>query len=432
MSVALSNMSGDYAGDLHGRLKAAFLDELCRRPATGLTEVRRDGKDTAAIGAVIRKEFTRCAAGDMAQGNIIAHMTTFASGCWATMESLHQQMLEDDTPENERLRLDPDHWYETNLANSSLFANLAPEKVKGMEQLVPGRIFTTRMPRDIVNDLGERNDFIDKVKQNNLKVVCVLTEEHEFEKYSGTSSLKDFYRDECGLTVYNRAIPDFKIPTHGDLVDNILDLTYHLAKGDNCLIHCAGGTGRTGMVLAAVVQNLGVTDVVPRLRKVKSTYVETPDQELFLKNVPKTIDKRIVKEKPMLACAISAEHLIQLFHTHKSAIDKQATKRKKAAYRNTIHDSLDVLDLNDEDGLRQAYGQTFDLIDKDKSGHLDKQEIKDWLEMCGAEIDFAKLFSTLLTSGYLTRDQFIHYMTSLAKTHHRDYDLSGSLGGGHD
>ena len=152
------------------------------------------------------------------------------------MESIHQVMLDDETPENERLRLDPDHWYENNLTNSSLFANLAPEKVRGMKQLVPGRIFTTRMPRDIVNDLGERHDFIDKCKKNNLKVICVLTEEHEFKKYSGMDGLKDFYRDECGLTVYNRAIPDFQIPTQGDLVDNILDLTYHLSQGAYLLL----------------------------------------------------------------------------------------------------------------------------------------------------------------------------------------------------
>ena len=111
------------------------------------------------------------------------------------MESLHQQMIEDNTPESERLRLDPDHWYENNLTNSSLFANLAPEKVKGMEQLVPGRIFTTRMPRNIENDLGERQDFIEKCKKYDLKVVCVLTEEHEFQKYSGTEKLKEFYRN---------------------------------------------------------------------------------------------------------------------------------------------------------------------------------------------------------------------------------------------
>ena len=348
------------------------------------------------------------------------------------MESVHQQLLEDETPENERLRLDPDHWYENNLTNSSLFANLAPEKIEGMEQLVPGRLFTTRMPRDIVNDLGERNDFIDKCKKNDLKVAFVLTEPHEFEKYSGTGGLIEYYNKECGLTVYNRSIPDFKIPTEGDLVDNILDLTYHLSQGRNCLIHCAGGTGRTGMVLAAVIQNFGVYDVIARIRKVKSTYVETMDQELFLKNMPKAIDKRIVKEKPMLACAIAAEHLIQLFHTHKSALGKaQSAEDKEAVLANTT-DALDELDLNDEDGLREAYGQTFDLIDQDSSGTLDKGEIVDWFEMCGAEIDVSKLINTLLSEGTLTRDKFIRFMTTLAKGHHRDYDISGTSGGHHE
>ena len=86
------------------------------------------------------------------------------------------------------------------------------------------------MPRNIVEDEGERRDFIDKCRKNDLRVICVLTEPEEFEKYSGESGLLDFYRDECGLTVYNRAIPDFQIPIHGDLVNNIIDLTYHLSQ----------------------------------------------------------------------------------------------------------------------------------------------------------------------------------------------------------
>ena len=185
------------------------------------------------------------------------------------MESVHQLMLDDEIPENERARLDPDHWYEINLTNAVLFSNLYLEHVAGLEQLVPGRLFSTRMPRDIVEDLGEREDFIKRCRVNKLRVVFVLTESHEFKKYSGMDGLLEFYKQECGLIVYNRAIPDFQIPTQGDLVNNILDLVYHLSKGRNCLVHCAGGTGRTGMVLAAIVQNLGVYDPVTRIRKVR-------------------------------------------------------------------------------------------------------------------------------------------------------------------
>ena len=313
------------------------------------------------------------------------------------------------------------------MTNSSLFANLAPEKIEGMEELVPGRLFTTRMPRDIVKDLNERKDFIDKCKINRLKVICVLTEPEEFQKYSGMDNLLDFYKKECGLIVYNRAIPDFQIPTSGDLVNNILDLTYHLSEGRNCLIHCAGGTGRTGMVVAAVIQNLGVYDAINRIRKVKSTYVETHDQELFLKNMPKAIDARIVKSKPHLARAIAAEQLIQVFHTYKGAIMKATTEEDKEKARMTRSNTVEALDDEDENKLKEAYGQTFDLIDEDKSGILEGEELKEWFGMVGAEIDLSELVNVLLGEGSLTRSKFCDLMSSLTISHRRDYDIGGVI-----
>ena len=69
------------------------------------------------------------------------------------------------------------------------------------------------MPRNIVEDPEERKDFVKKCRMNKLRVVFVLTETHEFKKYSGMDGLLEFYKQECGLIVYNRAIPDFQIPT---------------------------------------------------------------------------------------------------------------------------------------------------------------------------------------------------------------------------
>jgi len=408
-----------FSEDLNKRLKDAFLNSLCQRPSVGLTEVRRDGKDTEAVGRVITKEFNR-SIDIMGQEEFVSHMHTYTAAAWATMESLHQQMMDDDQPENERKRLDPDHWYENNLTNAALFANLCLEGVVGLEQLVPGRLFTTRMPRDIVEDPRHRKQFVDKCNHNQLKVVFVLTEPFEFKKYAGMDELLDFYSVECRLTVYNRAIPDFEIPTSGDLVNNILDLTYHLAKGDNCLIHCAGGTGRTGMVVAAIVQNLGVYDAVSRIRKVKSTYVETKDQEIFLQNMPKVIDKRITKEKPHLARAIAAEHLIQVFHTHGSQIKKAEDKEKARA---SISDIVEPLEDEEENRLIEAYGETFDLIDMDGNGVLDMEELEKWFAMCGAEIDTSSLMKVLLGEKCLTRKRFSKLMCSSAKNNRRDYNI---------
>jgi len=319
------------------------------------------------------------------------------------------------------------------LTNASLFANLT---LHGLPELVPGRLFTTRMPRDIVKDMGERKDFVEKCRKNQLKVACVLTEPHEFEKYSGTGGLIEFYKEECGmLAVYNRSIPDFQIPTSGDLVDNILDLTWHLAEGHNCLIHCAGGSGRTGMVVAAIVKNLGCYDPVARIRKVKSTYVETfeqvetipynvaynytyfCEQELFLRGFPKALDSRIVRDHPWLAKAIAAEHLIQVFYTHGEGMEGAATSA----------DAVEAIDDEAEEKMRKAYLETFDLVDSDGSGTLDEKELKAWLGLCGAELDLGKIIDTLTARGELTRDNFAKQMATSASASRREYDIGGSF-----
>ena len=148
------------------------------------------------------------------------------------------------------------------------------------------------------------------------------------------------------------------------------------------------------MVLAAIIQNLGVYDPVARIRKVKSTYVETAEQEKFLANMPKAIDSRIVKEKPMLACAIAAEHLIQVFHTHKGKVSKSEDKKEAL---NELEKSSAVEKLEeDAEKLEEAYGQVFDLLDEDKSGVLDRSELKNWFDMCGAEMDVSKITEVCL------------------------------------
>jgi len=400
-------------GDINQEWKEKFLAELCTRPAW-LTEVRRDGKDTAAVSKVIQKEFDM-RSGELTEesrSKLVRRMEAYATACWSTCEAMHQLMLDDEQPENEKARLDPDHWYEVNLTNALLFANLT---LDGLEQLVPGRLFSTRMPRNIVEDEGERNDFIEKCTTNNLRVILVLTETKEFKEYSGMDGLLEFYREECGLVVYNRAIPDFQIPTSGDLVDNILDLTYHLAKGRNCLIHCAGGSGRTGMVIAAIVKNLGVYDPVARIRRVKSTYVETYEQELFLKNVPKAIDSRIVREKPLLAKAIAAEQLLQVFVTHGDKI------------ADANDNSVDLLEEDGKKKLKSAYLKTFYMLDQDGSGTLDRAEVTEWLKMCGSELNVEKVMGVLMgDEDQLTRDGFADLMTTKVASSRREYDIGGS------
>ena len=59
-----------------------ILEELCTRPS-GLTEVRRDGKDNAAMTSVIKKEFERCI-GQMGEDDFTTHMRTYSAACWVS------------------------------------------------------------------------------------------------------------------------------------------------------------------------------------------------------------------------------------------------------------------------------------------------------------------------------------------------------------
>ena len=409
--------------DFSQEWKEGLLKSILKRPSY-MIEVRRDGKDDAVIEKLICDELNRrLALPKQKKIELEERMREYAAASWKTAQELHMLMLDDDKPENEKQRLDPDHWYEINLTNAVLFSNL---DVVGMPELVPGRLFSTRMPRNLVNnenDKENKNKWKNRCKKNKLEVICVLTEPYESQKYSGMDGLlKDFYAKECGLIVYNRPIPDFQIPTSGELVNNILDLTYHLSQGQNCLIHCAGGSGRTGMVIAAIVKNLGLYDPIARIRRVKSTYVETPDQELFLRDMPKVIDKRILEKNHILASAIAAEHLIQVFYTNGECMEKSQNAKNVVK---GIDGKID--DVKDAQVLIEAYKKTFDLIDTDGSGCLDAWELKEWLHMCDPELDLRSLFNALLKEGNLKRDRFANLMCSYANSSRRDYDIGGII-----
>jgi len=96
---------------------------------------------------------------------------------------------------------------------------------------------------------------------------------------------------------------DFKRLLH------LKDVTWLLAQGKNVLVHCAGGNGRTGIVIAGIVKSVGVRNPVSWIRRVKSTYVETEQQEKFVNSLPVVIDAKIAEKFPTLAAVIAVETL---------------------------------------------------------------------------------------------------------------------------
>ena len=79
---ALALERGVGSEDLTERLKKSFLDQLTTRPTSGMTEVRRDGKDDAAVAKVIRAEFDRALTVFRKQRHFVDHMQAYASSAW--------------------------------------------------------------------------------------------------------------------------------------------------------------------------------------------------------------------------------------------------------------------------------------------------------------------------------------------------------------
>ena len=64
-----------------------MFEKLCKRPS-GLTEVRRDGKDNDSVIKVIKQEFEKCQENGLQGEELQKHMETFASACWVSQKCL--------------------------------------------------------------------------------------------------------------------------------------------------------------------------------------------------------------------------------------------------------------------------------------------------------------------------------------------------------
>lgn len=369
-------------------------------PPKSVPVYRRDGKDIAAIQLVILQERERLNAKYAQDGNLSPRkvkavdeeLAVFVTAVWKSYNAIMSLQVEESVVAQHKLNFDPDHWYEINLANVMLFDNLTLE---GLPEVLPGRLFSTRMPRDLKTNPKMGPKFIEKVRANNLGVVLILTESKEYEKYAG-ADLEEFYRS-IPLEIIHRPIPDFTVPNQPDMIQNIKDLTWRLAEGKNCLVHCAGGSGRTGMVIAGIVKNVGVKDPVAWVRRVKAMYVETVDQEKFVKTIPPVLDERIAKKYPILAKAIAASQMIDLF--------------LRDGKLNTADSHVDSSQI---ETVATDFGYAFDLIDEDKSGFINSGELFNLFKSLGSNITEDNIKTVLKADddGQISKVEFMRLMAT--------------------
>jgi atypical dual specificity phosphatase len=84
-----------------------------------------------------------------------------------------------------------------------------------------------------------------------------------------------------GLREVHLAVRDFAAPSPGQIERGLDAVLETLAAGEAAAIHCGGGLGRTGTVLACYLassEGLGAEEAIRRIRAVRPGSVETPAQ----------------------------------------------------------------------------------------------------------------------------------------------------------
>jgi len=141
-----------------------------------------------------------------------------------------------------------------------------------------GKIYRNPMP-----DIQHLDYFKSTLKITRVIQLC-SNEECEFY---GRKQLPDRYR-QMDFKVTYFPIPDFKVPHDKKetrrLVDSILS---DLKEGNNILIHCVAGNGRTGLILACMARKVFGMKGEPAIKWVRKyipSAVEREVQKCFVAN----------------------------------------------------------------------------------------------------------------------------------------------------
>ena len=131
--------------------------------------------------------------------------------------------------------------------------------------------------------LGSRNPTVDDLEQLRRDgfgvLVSLLNEQEQSPRYDVPRA--------TGLGFVRHSIPvkDFRPPTV-DQLEQFVRLIAELPPGDKAIVHCEGGTGRTGTFAAAywVAKGMTVSDAIAHVRKARSHAVETTEQEAAVRD----------------------------------------------------------------------------------------------------------------------------------------------------
>ncbi len=119
--------------------------------------------------------------------------------------------------------------------------------------------------------LPESNEELKTLDARNVGLIISLTEQPLPNKFFNGTKLQKLHLP----------IEDFKAPTIQQVQEMVHHIKEQIATGKKVIIHCRGGIGRTGTMLACwlVAEGMNAKNAIDTIRQLRRGSIETKEQE---------------------------------------------------------------------------------------------------------------------------------------------------------